>query len=170
MSKDATTGTPCACHCYRALNRDSEVMFSACDSDIGESVKVSDVGKAFIGVHESRRAAASIVAERMLCRKLRDDERIAFYDRDNLHLCRDNIAIVSVSDRTRYNGPKKQGSSQYKGVSWQKSRQKWYAQIRINGRTKNLGRYEDERSAAAAYNNALSSLGIDVAYMNDLSR
>ena len=171
MNKQLKVKNPetCSCYCYLASNRDVHVRFSGIDSDIAESVKVSNVGKAFIGVHEKRRQAATVIAERITGRELRDHERVAFHDRDRLHLCRDNIAIVSVSDRTRYNRPKKDGSSKYKGVSWQTSRQKWYAQIRIDGKSKNLGRYEDERSAALAYNNALSALGIDVAYMNDLS-
>jgi len=160
---------PCLCHCYRASNKEVDVRLSKCDSDIGEVVKVSYVGKAFVGCQERRRAVATVIAERLLGRDQRVNERIVFRDRDPLHLCRENIVVVNTSARSRYAGPQKQSTSKFKGVSWQSSRQKWYAGIRINGRATNLGRYDSERAAAAAYNKAVEALGIGVAYMNDVT-
>jgi hypothetical protein len=46
----------------------------------------------------------------------------------------------------------KNKTSQYIGVSWDKSRHKWYAKIRKNLKIHNLGRYESEVEAAQAYN------------------
>lgn len=158
----------CSCRQVLAANRPVYVSLSENDLDLATKIKVSGAGKAFIGVHESRRGAATVIAERMLNRLLGKDDRVVFFDRNRLHLCRQNIAVVSVSDRTRSHKPKAGGSSKYKGVSWQKSRNKWYSQIRINGRCKNLGRYNDEREAAIAYNRALKTLGIEVAYLNDV--
>jgi len=37
------------------------------------------------------------------------------------------------------------------GVSWDSSRKKWLAQIRINGKKKNLGRYSTKNDALAAW-------------------
>lgn len=45
-------------------------------------------------------------------------------------------------------------SSRYKGVSWDKARERWQAKICRNGRHKNLGRYDDETEAARAYDAA----------------
>jgi hypothetical protein len=42
-------------------------------------------------------------------------------------------------------------TSGYKGVSWDKARNKWMACIHINGRFKNLGRFDDPAEAHAAY-------------------
>lgn len=51
-------------------------------------------------------------------------------------------------------------SSQYKGVSFVAKRNRFSANIRINGRLKWLGYYEDEREAAEAYDRAaLDSFG-----------
>jgi hypothetical protein len=50
-------------------------------------------------------------------------------------------------------GVKKQ-SSQYRGVSWQKTENKWRADIRYDGKNHTPGRFEDEEQAARAYDKA----------------
>jgi len=64
-----------------------------------------------------------------------------------------NLEIVTP----RVNGNKKHliSSSKYTGVSWVKSRSKWLAQILINGKQKNLGRFDSEYDAHMAYEKAL---------------
>jgi hypothetical protein len=153
---------------FRSSNSGDELIVSQADADILDlRVKVSSRGKAFIrGVRRSRTSVARMVAERKLGRQLRENERIGFRDRNRLNLSRDNVVIASVSDRTRYNRPQQGCSSKYKGVSWQPSRGKWYAQIRIDGRSKNLGRFDREEDAARAYDDAVKSLGISIAYQN----
>jgi hypothetical protein len=46
------------------------------------------------------------------------------------------------------------GSSQYKGVSWDRTRGLWRASITIYGRTKHLGSFRAEIDAARAYDDA----------------
>ena len=46
-------------------------------------------------------------------------------------------------------------SSQYKGVSWNKYRDKWRSQIEINGKQKHLGYFTSEEDAAEVYQKAL---------------
>jgi hypothetical protein len=43
-------------------------------------------------------------------------------------------------------------TSVHKGVCWDKSRQRWGAYIHYDGRTRALGRFDSETSAALAYN------------------
>jgi hypothetical protein len=43
-------------------------------------------------------------------------------------------------------------TSGYKGVSWDREKQKWRAQARINGRHFSLGRYDTPEEAAKVYN------------------
>lgn len=150
-----------------ARNTGDEIFLSQEDKDVADmGMKVSYVGKVFVGVHEHRRAVASIVAERKIGRALTSHEAIAFRDRNRRNLSRENVLVVSVPTRARYSGPQRGTSSRYKGVSWQEGRKKWYAQIKIDGRSKYLGRYDREEDAAAAYDKAVQTLGIDIAYMN----
>jgi hypothetical protein len=45
-------------------------------------------------------------------------------------------------------------SSQWKGVTWDSTRNKWRADIHVAGKTKNLGRFTDDVQAALAYDAA----------------
>lgn len=45
-------------------------------------------------------------------------------------------------------------SSQYKGVTWAKNKDRWVAQIQANGRRKFLGYFTDEITAALVYDAA----------------
>jgi uncharacterized protein YebE (UPF0316 family) len=53
--------------------------------------------------------------------------------------------------------PKKY-SSQYKGVSWCKSNNKWRAYIRIDGKRRHLGLFPEEYDAHLAYQKALKEI------------
>ena len=74
-------------------------------------------------------------------------------DKNNNNL--NNLRLVS----NRFNCTKEQrGVSKYTGVSWDKSRDKWCSKIKINGKTKNLGRFMSELEASEAYQDALKRL------------
>lgn len=62
---------------------------------------------------------------------------------------------------TRHNVSKdiRRGASKYIGVSWYKNSKKWMASIRINGKQKHLGYFNDEIKASKAYQNALKEIG-----------
>ena len=49
--------------------------------------------------------------------------------------------------------------SKYVGVNWEKGRKKWKAQIKIDGKIKNLGYYHDEKEAARIYDEQAALLG-----------
>jgi len=56
--------------------------------------------------------------------------------------------------------------SQYRGVCWSESSQKWYSKIRVNGEQYYLGVYEDEKDAARAYDEKLYELKGDNGIFN----
>lgn len=58
------------------------------------------------------------------------------------------------------------GKSRYKGVSWDKNNRKWAATIRVGGRCKRLGFFEDEISAARAYDAAAKKYRGEYALVN----
>lgn len=68
----------------------------------------------------------------------------------------ENLQLIT----NRENAYRTQGkySSQYKGVSWYKRDKKWIAKIRINGKEKYLGSFENEHDAHLAYQNKLNEV------------
>src|SRR5688572_10640416 len=59
-------------------------------------------------------------------------------------------------------------SSEYKGVSFHKDRQKWAAYIHFQGKTRALGRFSTEDDAARAYNKAALEVWGEFARLNDV--
>ena len=49
--------------------------------------------------------------------------------------------------------------SKYVGVSWKKQYKKWQAQIKIDGKSKSLGYYHDEKEAARMFDEQGALLG-----------
>ncbi len=68
---------------------------------------------------------------------------------------RANLRIVTQQQNS-WNSRRglRQGKSRYKGVSWDKDNRKWVATIRVEGKCRRIGFFEDEISAARAYDAA----------------
>lgn len=68
----------------------------------------------------------------------------------------ENLQIVTA----RYNTlkTKENYSSNYKGVIWDKERDKWISRIKINGKSKYLGRFDSEYEAHLEYQKALDEI------------
>lgn len=64
---------------------------------------------------------------------------------------KENLRHVTHSQNMQ-NASVKGGSSRYKGVCWDKSRNKWISSIYISEKHVHIGRYESEEDAARAYN------------------
>ena len=76
------------------------------------------------------------------------------FDKTNNHVS--NLEIVTNRENTNQKHLK--SSSKYIGVGWDKSRQKWVSRIRINGKLKQLGRFNTEIEAHITYQNKLKTL------------
>lgn len=74
---------------------------------------------------------------------------------DKLDNRKENLRSVTRSQNNA-NMPKiqKKCSSRFKGVCWHKQRNKWKAEIKVNGVRKHLGVFINEADAATAYNEA----------------
>mgnify|MGYP001070438704 CR=1 FL=1 len=80
-------------------------------------------------------------------------------DGDKLNNNLSNLREVSPREnRTNYTNRIKT-TSKYTGVCWDKSRRKWIASIKVNGKQKNLGRFKKEKDAYLAYRKAVSIYG-----------
>lgn len=71
-------------------------------------------------------------------------------DGNGLNNRRENLRPATKSQNA-VNSKRREATSPYRGVVWDRHRQKWAAYIRVNGKSRNLGRYETEIEAANAY-------------------
>lgn len=80
----------------------------------------------------------------------------------------DNVRWVTPQQNQMNKRSYKNSSSNYKGVGWKKSSQKWSAYIRCNGVQKHLGYFDNEIDAAKAYNEKAIELFGEYANLNVL--
>ena len=65
-----------------------------------------------------------------------------------------SLEAVVGEIRAAVGRPFSSGRSAYRGVSWHKQRNKWNAQIMVQGKKQSLGFFDDEEEAARAYDAA----------------
>ena len=70
-------------------------------------------------------------------------------------------ALIAIEEGIEIKTNVNKKSSKYKGVSWDKSTNKWRSQMAINCKTKHLGRFNCETAAYLAYQAKLSELSIE---------
>jgi len=87
---------------------------------------------------------------------------------DALDNRRENLRHVTHQQNLHNKAPNKRGSSQYKGVHWQKDRKRWHSCIMMDGKSVNLGRYKSEQDAAMAYNEAATKYFGEYARLNTI--
>jgi len=68
----------------------------------------------------------------------------------------DNLQLVTPRENSSKD---RKGSSKYTDVNWHKNRNKWQANIQVNGNLKYLGVFNNELEAHKEYQKALSELG-----------
>jgi len=71
---------------------------------------------------------------------------------------KENLHHVTHRQNTQ-NRKNENSSSKYPGVCWNRLREKWVARIEINGISKHLGVFTNERKAFEAYKYAVKSIG-----------
>lgn len=84
--------------------------------------------------------------------------RIVVDHKDNIKTNNRADNLQLITNRKNCSKDRKGYTSDYVGVSWDKSRNKWVATIQIDGKKKNLGRFVEELDAAKAYQDKLKSL------------
>jgi hypothetical protein len=89
---------------------------------------------------------------------------------DGLDNRRGNLRETTMTQNGANARPRRGGSSEYKGVSWDTTQGKWRAQLSTKGRCHYLGSFLDERAAAAAYNRAAVDHFGEYARINDLEK
>lgn len=98
-----------------------------------------------------------------------DARQVIFRDGDPSNCTRDNLVVVDANFRPRQRA-KKGGSSQYRGVGWNRAKGMWQAYVRVNGKLRHLGFFpegpEGERQAARAYDDTARAEFGELAVLN----
>lgn len=71
---------------------------------------------------------------------------------DGLDNRRENLRTCTHQQNMCNRKSRKDSTSKYLGVSWEKSKKRWRAGIAANGKNKKLGRFKTELEAAIIYN------------------
>lgn len=77
--------------------------------------------------------------------------QIDHIDQDKLNCQRYNLRPATNSQNLANRGKQRNNTSGYKGVTWDKARSKWLAQIQVDGHQLFLGRFTNRRKAYTAY-------------------
>ncbi|MCG3797047.1 HNH endonuclease [Bacillus toyonensis] len=88
-------------------------------------------------------------------------------DGNRLNNQRSNLRVCTQSQNSKNQGSSI-GTSKYKGVHWDKEKNKWLAQIMIQRKNVFIGRYLTEEEAAYAYNQKAMELHGEFARLNPL--
>jgi hypothetical protein len=102
-----------------------------------------------------------ILMHKLLTGWLRTDHK----DGNGLNNQRSNLREATGSQNQCNTGPRG-GSSRFKGVSWDRATGNWRANIQIDGKGRNLGRFADEEAAARAYDSAAAWFHGEFAHLN----
>jgi hypothetical protein len=87
---------------------------------------------------------------------------------DSLDNRRANLRVVTQAVNMRNRRKRKNTSSRYIGVHFDKQRNKWSVHIRYNGRKIWLGRFDDESEAARAYDAAAKKYFGEIVRLNNV--
>ena len=79
-------------------------------------------------------------------------------DGDGLNNRRSNLRLATKTENNRNARRSVRNTSGFKGVSWDKPRRKWRADIKVSGRSKHVGYFDTPKAAHAAYCEAATRL------------
>ncbi len=90
-------------------------------------------------------------------------------DGDGLNNQRSNLRVATGSQNCRNSRKAANCSSQFKGVSWTPTTERWLANIYADGRNLYLGSFRNEAEAALAYNVAARDCFGEFAHLNEVT-
>ena len=120
---------------------------------------------AYRGIANGKKRRTNIKMHREIMKVTKGIE-VDHVDGDGLNNCRSNLRLCTHQQNHFNTSSRRNSSSKYKGVIWDKSRGKWQAKIKHGGKTVHLGRFASEDTAATAYNRAAMEFYGEFARLN----
>lgn len=168
-----TNDTPIPSVIQINLTQDRFTVIDLADSELAQLPWYAHVNSK--GVHYVRRNRNTpqgqrtlflhrAIMERVLGRGLEDEEKVDHINRLPWDNRRSNLRLLTISLNNRNKSPDPSNKSGYKGVCWNKDKQAWVANIRLEDRFVYLGAFQEILDAAKAYDAALDLYfpGIDL--------
>ena len=125
------------------------------------AIKVKRTKEGFVTSYMHR-----IILERKLGRELGSGEQVDHTNGDGLDNRRENLRLATNAENARNRSAQENNTSGYKGVSFDKKRKKWVAQLWFNNKKVLFSRHntpeeahEAYKKAACKYHNAFSNFG-----------
>ena len=98
--------------------------------------------------------------------QLDDGQQCDHEDRNGLNNSRSNLRVATRSQNARNKRMSRNNTSGFKGVYFNKHKQRWQAQIVVNGKRRFLGRFATPEAGAVAYDVAAKRLHGEFAATN----
>ena len=103
-----------------------------------------------------------------LIKEVPEGKEIDHINGNGLDNRQENLRDATASQNCMNIRPRENTTSKYKGVSWDKNKERWRARIQIEGKMIHLGRFREEENAAKAYNKKALELVSEHALINKI--
>lgn len=137
-------------------------------SFVWRAIRPSLRSKTFYAINEkmSDYKRSCIYMHRIILSASDDHVEIDHVNRNGLDNRRLNLRICSHSQNLMNTPLRENKTSKYRGVHWDRERDKWMTTIRMNGKTISLGRFDSEEDAAMAFDRAAMARCSEFASLN----
>jgi hypothetical protein len=152
----------------------SNGQFAKVDDEDFDLVKdyhwhMDGAGYARTNVWRNNRKDSAPRMHRLIISDVETSLHIDHVNGDKLDNRRSNLRVTTCSQNLMNRGPQSNNLSGYKGVVFDRARNKWRAEICVNRKRKYLGRYDTPEEAAVAYNAASIKYHGEFGYVNKIS-
>ena len=148
-------------HILRVTNRKGNTVEALIDPEDWERVNANSwhqhKGKSGIYLATKVTLPSGIQTTRLLQRFLLDaqpGQKVDHHNGNTMDYRRANLRLATSAQNSQNSRKQSGRSSLYKGVCWDKRREKWVANIKANGKALYLGSFACELEASKAYDNA----------------
>lgn len=146
---------------YVPLTKGYEAVIDTVDIPLVEGwnwAALVSYGRSTYAFHTSNRPVRKSIYLHRVIMGEPDGMEVDHINGNGLDNRRSNLRLATSSQNKHNTGPRKNSTSGFKGVTWDKANSKWQAQITLHGKVKKLGRFPTPEEAYEAYCKASGEL------------